>query len=190
MLNIIKLKITGTRPLLMNSDIYTNPLDERTKRHQMLIHKKKKTADDHEIIARSSWRGSMYFDDDIGPYLPGVNVESSLIAGAKLSRLGTQIKRSIEIIEDRCPLMYDGPRTVESLWSKKFYDARCVKVKMSRVMRYRPLFMQWQIACTVAFDPESIDRQQVIKSFQDAGQYIGIGDYRPKFGRYTVEENQ
>lgn len=183
----IKLKIIGTRPLLMHADVFADPLNPLTKAHKAMTSKRKKTDDDHEAIAKSEWRGGLYFADDIGPYLPGVNLEASLIAGAKLSKLGTQLKRSIEIIDDRCPLEYEGPRTVKGLWDKAFYDARSVKVQSARLMRYRPLFRNWSTSCEVAFDPESINREQIIKCFEDAGLYCGVGDYRPKFGRFTVE---
>ena len=129
----------------------------------------------------------MYFDDDMGPYIPGVMLEAAMISGGKLSKLGTQLKRSVEIVNDRCKLEYDGPRKIETLWSKGFYDARSVKVSTSRIMRYRPIFKSWSAQCEVAFDPESMDRADIIKCMADAGQYCGIGDYRPKFGRFAVE---
>ncbi|RUR26812.1 hypothetical protein ELY33_17035 [Vreelandella andesensis] len=189
-MEIIKVKLTGARPLLMHADIFADPLNPLTKAHKTLTGKRKKTDDDHELIAKSEWRGGMYFDEKLGPYVPGVNIEASMIAGGKLSKLGTQLKRSVEIIDDKCKLEYDGPRTVEKLWNQRFYDARSVKVQTSRLMRYRPIFNHWSLTCEVAFDPESIDRQQVIKCLQDGGQYCGIGDYRPKFGRFDVEVMQ
>ncbi|MFY1021175.1 hypothetical protein [Ectopseudomonas khazarica] len=183
----IKVKIIGTRPLLMHSDIYADPLNPRTKAHKALTAKKKKTDEDHEAIAQSEWRGGMYFDEELGPYIPGINVESSIVAGGKLSRLGAQLKRSIEVIDDRCKLDYTGPRTIEGLWEKRFYDARSVKVPGARLTRYRPLFRDWSLTCEIAFDSETINREQVVKCLEDAGQYCGIGDYRPKFGRFSVE---
>ncbi len=183
----IKLKITGTRPLLMHADIFADPLNPLTKAHKVLTGKRKKTDDDHEAIAKSEWRGGMYYDDDLGPYVPGVMLEAAMISGGKLSKLGAQLKRSVEVINEQCKLEYEGPRKVEALWAKGFYDARSVKVTTSRIMRYRPIFKGWHVVCEVAYDPESIDRADVIKCFKDAGQYCGIGDYRPKFGRFSVE---
>lgn len=183
----IRFKIEGTRPLMMHADILADPLNPLTKSHKELTSKRKKTDEDHEAIAKSEWRAGLYYDDEIGPYIPGTSIEASIIAGAKLSKLGAQIKRSIEVVEDKCRLEYTGPRTVEKLWGARFYDARSVKVQTARLMRYRPLFRQWATAFTVAFDPESIDRNQIIKCVQDAGDYCGIGDYRPKFGRFRAE---
>ena len=183
----VKLKITGTRPLLMHADVFADPLNILTKAHKALTGKRKKTDDDYEAIARSEWRGGMYFDDELGPYIPGIMLEAAMVSGGKLSRLGAQLKRSSEVVNDRCRLEYEGPRKVEALWNKGFYDARSVKVSTARLMRYRPIFKCWSVTCDVAYDPEVIDQRDIIKCMEDAGAYCGIGDCRPKFGRFAVE---
>lgn len=185
-MQIIKLKIVGTRPLLMHSDKFADPLNPLTKAHKQLTGKRKKTDEDHEAIAKSEWLGGLYIDE-IGPYIPGINIESSLVAGGKLSKLGTQLKRSVEIMDEKCYLDYAGPKEPEALWNAGFYDSRSVKVQSARLMRYRPLFRQWSCDVSVMFDAESINRDQVIQCLKDAGIYCGIGDFRPKFGRFSVE---
>lgn len=186
MLNTIKVRIQGTRPLLMHSDKFADPLNPLTKAHKVLTAKRKKTDEDYEAIAKSEWLGGLYIDDS-GPYLPGVNIEAAMIGGGKLSKLGTQLKRSVEVMDEKCHIEYEGPKKAEKLWDAGFYDARSVKVGQARIMRYRPMFAKWSAVCEVAFDPDSIDRAQVIKCLEDGGQYCGVGDYRPKFGRFAVE---
>lgn len=185
-MNVMKLKIIGTRPLLLHSDKFADPLNPLTKAHKELTAKRKKTDDDHEAIAKSEWIGGLYIDE-AGPYLPGINLESCMVGGGKLSKLGTQIKRSVEVMDERCYLQYDGPKTPEGLWDAGFYDARSVKVQQARLMRYRPMFRKWSCAVEIAFDPESINEAHVLKCMADGGQFCGVGDYRPKFGRFTVE---
>ena len=183
----IQLKIQGTRPLLMHADVFADPLNPMKKAHAAVTSKRKKTDEDYEYIARSEWRGGMYFDDEVGPYIPGINLESCMVAGGKLSKLGARLKRSAEVMDDILPLEYSGPRDIEGLWRDGYYDARSVKVSQARLMRYRPMFRNWGLTCTIAYDPESIDKDSVIRSMRDGGMYCGIGDYRPKFGRFKVE---
>jgi hypothetical protein len=187
-MNIIKLKITGTRPLLMHSDTLADPLNPKTKIHKSLTVKGKKTDEDHEAIAKSEWMSSLYLDES-GPVIPGANIHAALIAGGKLSKLGAQLKRSTEVIRDVYRLDYTGPRDIESLWEKGFFDARTVKNPGSstRIVRYRPMFREWSCEAEIAFDPGVINQDQVVKCMEMAGQYCGIGDYRPKFGRFNVE---
>lgn len=111
----LKVKIIGTRPLLVHADVFADPLNKLTKAHKVLTSKRKKSDEDHELIARSEWRGGLYFADDIGPFLPGINIESSLVAGGKLSKMGTQLKRSVEIMDSRCPIIYEGPHSRRAL---------------------------------------------------------------------------
>ena len=185
--NLIQARITGTRPLLMHSNLLADPLHPKTKIHKELTSKRKKTDEDLESIAQSEWACGLYIDEK-GPYIPGINLEASILAGAKMSRLGKNVGRSVEVIEDRCYIEYKGPKTVEGLWKDQFYDVRGVRIGgRSTIMRYRPIFREWACNITLAFNGEDINKADVIKSLQDAGQYVGVGDYRPKFGRFSVE---
>ena len=185
--NIIEVKLTGTRPLLMHNNTMADPLNPKTKAHKELTAKRKKTDSDLEDIAQSEWSSSLYIDET-GPYLPDLNLSASLVGGAKLSRLGTKIDRSVEIIDERCYLDYPGPKTVSGLWAEGFYDARGVRVGgRATIIRYRPIFREWSCIVRIGFSPDDLNREDVIKSLQDAGQYVGVGDYRPKFGRFSVE---
>lgn len=189
-MELIKLKIKGTRPLLMHSDAGCNPLNPTNKEMAGLVKANrgtKKTDERTEEIAKLEFMVSMYFDPELGPYLPGVNIESAIVAGGKLSKMGAQLKRAVEVMDERCALEYKGPRDIEGLWKGGFLDVRSVKVTTSRVMRCRPLFREWSTTCEILFDPEMINREELIKCATDAGQYVGIGDYRPKFGRFEVE---
>lgn len=188
-MQIIKAKLTGTRPLLMHSDKLSDPLNPLTKAHKALTNKssRNKTDEDHEMIAKSEWMAGLYYDDELGPYIPGVNIEGALVAGGKLRRLGANLKRSVEVMDERYKLEYTGPRDLASLWNEGYYDARSVKVTTSRIIRYRPIFRQWAVTCEIAFDEASIDKADVVRCLEDAGAYCGIGDYRPKFGRFSVE---
>lgn len=182
----LKVRLVGKQSLLMHSDKLADPRGDATKEHKAL-NKRKKTDEDHDAIAQSEFVHGMYFDDALGPYMPGLNIEAAMLAGAKLSKLGTQLKRAAQVIDDKCALEYKGPRDRKGLWEAKFYDSRTVKVGTARIVRYRPKFDEWACECTIVFDPRAIDRAQIVKCLQDAGDYCGLGDYRPKFGRFNVE---
>ena len=184
----VTLKITGDRPLLLHAATGSDPLNPMTKEHKKLTSKRKKTDEDYEQIAKSEWLMSLYYDKKDGAYIPGVNIEASIIAGAKLKKLGTTVKRGVEVLNEVCKLEYDGPKDPEKLWDKGFYDARTVKVGMARIVRYRPIFKQWACQFTVLFDEDIINKSELMDCIKDAGLYCGVGDYRPKFGRYSIKE--
>lgn len=183
----VTIRLTGTRPMLMHSDRFANPLDPMTKAHKELTKKRTKTDDDHITIAKSEWRGAMYFDEELGPIIPEHVLFGAIYEGAKKSKLGKQFLSGVEVVEPHVKLEYEGPRSIQELWEAQYYDCRSVKVSGSRIIRYRPMFRHWSLEATVAFNPELVNHNQIVKALDDAGEQCGIGDYRPKFGRFTSE---
>jgi hypothetical protein len=190
---LLKLKLTGLSPMLMHSDRFANPLDPGTKEHKVLTSKKTKTEEDHIAIAKSEWRGGLYWSDSVGVYVPTANIRSAIVEGAKLSKLGKQIQRGTLILEDKAPLKYQGPKDPEQLWAAgTYYDCRSVVITGKRLMRYRPMFRDWSVTVEVTYDPAQIEEAQLMRVTSDAGMLIGLGDFRPNkggsFGRFSVEK--
>jgi hypothetical protein len=186
-MEMLKLKIKGTSPMLMHSDRFANPLDPATKLHKTMTSKLKKTDEDHQAIARSEFIGSLYIDKD-GPYIPGMNIDSCLVEAAKMNKMGKHAKRAMIVMEDKVPLRYDGPRTAEGLADDaRFIDARSVRVSGARIRRYRPRFNEWALECTLVVDTKILNINQVEQIVENAGKLIGMGDFRPRFGRFSVE---
>ena len=189
----VKIKITGISPLLMHSDKLANPLDPLKKLQATYTSKRKKTDEDHAEIARIEWTAAMYFDDKLGPILPGRMVKAMLIQSAKKTREAPKIKSGLIINTDKSPVQYKGPRTQEKLWKKKeFIDMRSVVVQRARLMRCRPIFHEWEIETELVYDENVIDKTDILRLFDTGGQMIGMGDYRPEsggdFGRFHAEE--
>lgn|SRR5574340_67372 len=186
-MEMLKLKLKSTAPMLMHSDRFSNPLDPATKAHKELTSKRKKTDEDHEAIARSEYIGALYIDRD-GPYIPSINLESCIVEAAKMQKLGKHVKRAVMVYEDKLHLKYSGPRDAEGLANDtRFVDARSVRVSMARLMRYRPRFNEWEAECTLAIDTEQINANEIKQIIDNAGRLVGLGDFRPKFGRFSVE---
>lgn len=174
----------------MHSLRLLNKFDQLSKEKSRYTSIRKKTDADEIEIQRIEWLGSLYHDEAIGPYLPSDNIESMIVDGAKLSKGGRDVKRGVTLMEDRVPLQYEGPRDIKGLYNggnSPFIDARGVRNQASRVIRCRPIFLQWSAAFTVAFDTAMIKDAETLTGFiADAGRFCGIGDYRPKFGRFEI----
>lgn len=184
----LKIKITGLAPMLMHSARFANPIDPDAIAHKELTSKRKKTEEDHITILKSEWIGSLYYNDSIGVYIPGINIEASLFEAAKMQKLGKQAKRALLVLEDEIKLDYVGPTGIEKLYNNKaFVDVRAVKVGQGKVMRCRPKFDKWACTFTLQFNPEQIQKNEVLKMLKDAGDLVGLGDYRPRFGKFASE---
>ena len=88
-------------------------------------------------------------------------------------------------------LEYEGPGDLSSLWADKAFVFRApvnVSVKRSKVMRTRPRFNNWHVTVSVVFIPSLLNRSEVLEFFEIAGFREGLGDWRPKFGKFSVKE--
>jgi hypothetical protein len=150
----------------MQCDRLVNPFDPLTRQLKTLTAKRKKTDADLEEINRVKFAGSVYFDAKLGPHWPGVNVDRMVFDAAKLSRRGQDIKRAFMVLDDMVPLIYDGPRTVEKLYADaRFVDIRSVVIRGQRVPTCRPIFRDWKVEFEAAFDPDVLNREDVVGFF-------------------------
>jgi hypothetical protein len=54
-------------------------------------------------------------------------------------------------------------------------------------MRTRPLFPEWRAEVEVKFLSSLVDAEAVEGWFKLGGELLGIGDFRPRHGRFSVE---
>lgn len=171
----------------MHSDKFANPLNPDAKAHKALTSQRKKTDEIHEAIAKSEFLGGCYFNADIGFYIPGQNFDAAFWAGAKLQKMGTAWKRGALVVTDKAKLIFNGPQTPEKLWNDlRFVDCRGVKVGAAKIMRYRPIFLEWSTEVQIAIDDDVINASEVKRAMEDAGKLVGVCDYRPRFGKFEV----
>ncbi|MDD5338193.1 MAG: hypothetical protein PHG35_02110 [Dehalococcoidales bacterium] len=71
-------------------------------------------------------------------------------------------------------------------------DARPVVVQRARIVRYRPMFKDWELSFELIIGDDQIPINVLKQALDHAGQYVGIGDFRPgrggKFGKFMVTE--
>jgi hypothetical protein len=46
----------------------------------------------------------------------------------------------------------------------------------------------WTMTFDLEFDEGIVNPKNLMKAMTDAGSLVGLGDWRPKFGRFLVEE--
>jgi hypothetical protein len=183
----IEITVQGTAPLLMHNGRLSNPIDPATKELKRYTGKRQKTDEDHEAVARFEHAGSLYMDSDVGPYIPGENFQRCLLDAAKMSKKGQNVIRGVFVNGDVNPISYNGPRTTEGLWADtNFRHMASVKVGTARVMRCRPVFREWRCAFVVTIDTTQIEVRDLLDIAETGGMYKGLGDWRPRFGRFAV----
>lgn len=187
----IKMKWTGIRPLVMNNGAMVdraNPLKIKIDR---INKKKSKDVTDTENEERDhlQWEGALYWSDELGPIIPADNIERCLQLGAQKSQKGKSIAAAVFCTEPEFAIEYDGPKDKNKMYlTRKFELRKPVVVAKQRVMKVRPMIQAgWVITPEFEFDDKIINEKDLVKAAEDAGALIGLGDWRPKFGRFIVE---
>lgn len=186
-MNTSEFTITGLTPLLMHSGRLADPLDPATQALAKLTSKRNKTEADHKALSECEWYGSLYVDESGAPCLPGEVIEAALVEGAKRYKLGKVAKGGL-VVEGNFALKYDGPKTTAKLWAHGGFTKRAaVKVGQARVIRTRPIFPKWSCTFDVLWDPLLVKDEDQLGEIVTSAGLTGIGDWRPKFGRFEVE---
>ncbi len=181
----LTIELVGTTSLLQHNVRLANPFDEYTQGLKGLTGKRKKTETDLLEISRLEWEGGMYYDEEIGPYIPDEWLYKMIVMGARKSKNGKQAESGILISTLKAPIEYTGPRKLQEMWDIGDYtDRRMVTVGQAKVLRTRPIFAEWAVTFSMIIDEATITEPQIVDAVEKAGSLIGIGDYRPRYGRF------
>lgn len=201
MLQKVRLQLVGIGPMLMHNNQLANPLNSYTKELQKLTSKRNKTEVDHLEIARLEWEGGLYLSDGI-VVMPTHNINACFYNGGKKSKRGVKIKTGVIFEDNSVPLQYLGPKIqlngndnradIPDSRLDEYFSAlnfqTMVRVGPGRtLLRTRPMFKDWSLECNIIYDDTVIDISDIMKSAEDAGRLVGLGDWRPNFGRFMVE---
>lgn len=186
---VMAFTLTGTAPLLMHNGQLADPLNAFVKKLKEITKKRQKTEEDLREISRLEWRGGLYFDASLGPVIPSEMIDACLVEGAKKRKLGKAFKSSVFAVNGPYKLIYKGPRDEAGLWSDDaFRSVMSARVGTSRIMRCRPKFEQWSLKIEVMLLPGEVNPSDVADAIEAAGAMVGLGDFRPRYGRFTVTE--
>lgn len=129
----------------------------------------------------------LYRDENGLLAIPGEYFRQAVIHAAKFKQDPRSPRKSamdlfkagIATLNEYCSLGVKEP---------DYLDRRRVVVQRSGITRTRPaMHAGWK--CAVQFQvllPEYIDQQLVNETLQYAGRVVGVGDFRPSFGRFIV----
>ncbi len=148
--------------------------------------KRAKTDADYEEMARIEFLAGLYLDES-GPILPAYMIEAAILGGAKKSKEGQASKSGCFCLE-HARLEYDGPRQANELWEdERFRFSAIVRVQTSRVSRMRPVFREWSAIIDINIEDTLVNPARVDEWLTAAGSQVGLGDWRPQYGRFTAE---
>ncbi len=127
---------------------------------------------------------ALYKDEQGTIYVPATQIEGAIIKSASDFRIAGKGKKTFKDLAKSA--IWVRPDCVPIEPQDWVLDERAVVVQKSRVLRYRPRWNQWRLK----FDLQVLEDQfpeDILKQILDnAGAFVGIGDFRPRFGRFIV----
>ena len=182
----IQYQLNSSAPLLLHNGQTADPLNKWAKLIKVITSKRKKTDADHEEIARLEFYAGLYLDAD-GPILPNNMIDALIINAAKKFNEGPMAKSGCLCLE-HAKLEYEGPRTADELWAdENFRFSAIVRVGTSRLPRMRPIFQEWSTIITLQIENSLINITRMDEWLDAAGKQVGLGDWRPVYGRFTAK---
>jgi len=168
----VKVKVVGIAPLLMNKFKMEKPEETKAKRR------------DEQYSPEVDAENALYKEKGIGCYAPSTWLEACLRETAKefkgrgKASMKATILSSVFVEPDKIPL---NKQTYDEI------DLRPVVIQRNRVVKGRPKFNSWELEFNIKYDEKRVKKDTLKQILEEAGATKGIGDYRPKFGRFKVE---
>lgn len=82
--------------------------------------------------------------------------------------------------------IFVNPVNIPHKHQKYAIDRQPVVINRSRIMRARPRFDKWELSFEIDVIDDRISPEVVKEVLEYAGLYVGIGDLRPRYGRFEV----
>jgi len=198
------IQITGTSGLLLSNNAPSDPLSEAAKTKKHFTSKRTKADQDHENLRVIDWvysgywkvPGEVHIDDTdnavtfegfAGLYMPSQNFQRCLRNGATAFKLGKEVERAV-VVENEAPIVYDGPVSAEELIKDPRFmlTSPVVRQKVTNWVT-RLLIPSWSCAFVLSDDDDRVSAEALDRIAQAAGQFEGIGTWRPRYGRFKPQ---
>lgn len=180
---VITAKVAGTQPLIMHA------WDTKSKRQIEEKQQKKANRTREARNPDAEWNAARYLDSKGRDCIPARHFKNAMVEAATFLPDVTKklIKGAIYVQGDLIPIEYDGVRAGRSIVPHKREDmVRIGGMSKTADIRYRPMYPNWTVSVTIEFDTSAFSAEQVVNLLNRAGFNVGVGEWRPTFGRFRV----
>ena len=185
--------VQGLLPLLMNNPQTVDPFNRYARERSAITSKRKKLDEDLLELRRLDIESKVYFDQELGVYVPSTWVVSSVLANswtrAKIKK--SDIRSAVFPTQPKLRLRYDGENLVKSLedlsQNGKFQTVMLLKQQQVKVAKAMPIFHKWSFDVGLEFDDSIIEERTLVGLIEHGAKYGGFGDFRPTYGIAEVK---
>lgn len=172
--DIIKVRVVGVSSLLQHRYVFKDEKEHHGKRRS--------GAENHQ----EEWKQSLYRENRIGIYQPALHLESAMIKAAANFQIPGRGKRTYKDLFKSAVFVSPEKIPLHKQEPDRIHKARMI-VNRAAIERYRPEFVAgWELELELNILDDQIPREIVREVLDYAGSFCGIGDSRPRYGRFRV----
>lgn len=186
--------VTGISPLLQNNPQTVDPFNHYAKAKKAITNKRTaKTDDDLLELGNLETESKLYFDDEIGVYIPATWITEAIICtGFSVAKIGrAKMRGGLFATKPKIKLKYRSMNKVKTITdvvtNPEFRHRMLLKQGQVRVPKDAPIFHDWSFETAVEFDDTVVDMGSLRRIVERSAKYGGFGDFRPTFGRANAE---
>jgi hypothetical protein len=185
---LIHMEVAGRTGLVMHNGRLADPLDPLAIELSRLTDKRNRTEEEEREISDFEWFAGLYYEKDLGTYLPAENIVRCLRDAATAWKLGEAVYDFVHVATDRVPVQHDGPSDPRKLQRLPEYRLRkTVKIGRNRTPRTRPIFRAWSMSLDIELDDTDLNLSDFERIVERAGRLEGVGTARKLgFGRFAA----
>lgn len=189
----VQVQIKGTRPILQHNGMLANPIDPLTRQVAALAKKKNKTVADYQALLTLEAYAGCWQTADGRLGLPTENVWSAIREAARMTKNGKEIERGLSFDPGEVATLIVGGKPCETRAyveepSGAHLFIRTVVVSRRRCLRARTIAREWSSTHTFTLMEDVLDLDRFTPIIECAGRLIGVGDWRPIYGRFDVTD--
>ena len=169
-----------------------DPLNKFSKALKIISGKRGKTDEDYAAMARIEKEASLYLTSNGEITIDSRLIEAAILEGARKTKEG-KLSLGCVWVDSVSPIYFDGSTPKKPLTFEAYMEAEgkytlCVSVRVNKakVMRTRALFENVKGSFIVSLDNTVADADQLEKWIHAAFNQVGLGDWRPRYGRGRV----
>jgi len=176
--------IEGIAPLLQHRYLFKDEIEASAK--------KRSGAVDYS----EEWKKALYWDKKEGLYQPATHIEGCLIKAAvnfqitgKRKKTYKDLMKSVVFVKpEAIPYGYKEKTPEALLESGKIQIHKStVVIQRARVERLRPMLPPgWKLEFSIEVCDEQFLKDALVEILNYGGRFVGISDYRPRYGRFSV----
>ena len=127
---------------------------------------------------------ALYVDEQGTIYQPADHILGALIKAATDFKMPGKGKKTYKDLIKSTVFIY--PDAIPHKIKEWKTDRKPVVIQRARIIRERPRFDEWELDFAIEVTDTQLPIASLKRILEHAGNYKGIGDYRPRYGRFMV----